>query len=41
MALEEAVNLPCPFAGQERAHGIDYAPARTHDFGCDVEKPLL
>ena len=30
MALRKRCDLPCPFAGQERAHGIDQPPAGPH-----------
>ena len=38
---EEALDLPCPFAGQQRANRIDEASARLHQFRGDVEQPLL
>jgi hypothetical protein len=41
MAVEEAVDLRCPFAGQDRADGIDEASARADQFGGNVEPPLL
>src|SRR6476646_1556049 len=41
MAAKEALNLPCPFAGQERAHGIDQATTRADKLRCIVEQTLL
>ena len=39
--LKEAVNLPCPFAGQERADRIDHAASRSHQLRTKVEQLLL
>src|SRR5437763_3458443 len=41
MAGEEVFNLPCPFAGQKGADGIDKASPGTDQFGSDVEQALL
>src|SRR5689334_18671183 len=41
MALKEAFNLPCPFAGQERADGVDEAASGPHQLCPDVEQALL
>src|SRR4051794_18683406 len=41
MTAEEALNLPCPFAGQQRAYGVDQAASGTDQLGADVEQPLL
>jgi hypothetical protein len=39
--LEEAVNLPCPFAGQQRADRIHQAPAGLHQLSRHIEQALL
>jgi hypothetical protein len=36
MALEEARDLPCPFARKERANGVDEPTAGLHQVGGDV-----
>src|SRR6185437_7761555 len=41
MALEKAVDLPCPLAGQERADRIDQASARADQIGAYVQQALL
>src|SRR3954451_1216496 len=41
MTLEEVVNLPCPFAGQERTDCIDEPSAWANQFRGDVEQALL
>src|SRR5215467_5437311 len=41
MALKKVLNLPCPFAGQERAYGVDEPPAWTDKLSRDVQEPLL
>ena len=41
MTLEEVVNLPCPFAGQERTDRINQPSAWTDQFRGNVEQPLL
>src|SRR2546430_1883865 len=39
--LKEAVNLPCPFTGQERADRIDQTASRPHQLRSKVEQLLL
>ena len=41
MTLKEAFDLPCPFAGQQRADRIDKPPPRPNELGGDVEEALL
>src|SRR6476661_11277684 len=41
MASEEAVNLPCPFAGQDRAYRIDQAPAGLDHRSAEIKQMLL
>src|SRR6185503_17597555 len=41
MAIEEAGDLPCPFAGQERADGIDEASPGPDQLGGDIEQARL
>src|SRR5581483_3833153 len=38
---KEALNLPCPFAGQDRAHGVDEPAAGLHQLRTDPKQPLL
>ena len=38
MALQEALNLPCPFAGQQRADGVNQPPSRPNQLGSDIER---
>jgi len=41
MTVEKDANLPCPFAGQERAHRIDEASSRPNEFRRNSEQALL
>ena len=41
MALEEALDLPCPFTGQKRADRVDEVPARANQLGRNIEQSFL
>jgi hypothetical protein len=41
MALKEALDLVCAFAGQERADGIDDAPTGLDELRGNIEQALL
>src|SRR4051812_16408716 len=41
MTVEKGTNLPCPFAGQERAHRIDQPASGPNELRGDSEQALL